>query len=406
MFIFIQMFFNCTSRERINPFDPNSDVDINRYVSLFIRERQDGFLVEPLIQQPVSFDSIFIYRSLNAPNQYLKILSMPASSDSILDMHPPLLTPLHYSLSLFSDGVETERISPIRRVYGKSNFLVFTTFGYGLYTFSFDFKEEKSQFFFNFPYYYWYPDIQDSIIYLTSRSEDQILMVDWHAKNLLESIHHKNPGPVLATRNNLYVATADSPSVLSIMDKNGSILGQKEFPDFVQELHQTNDQSIIVCGKEHIYILGPAMDVVSTIQLSPGNFLNGQIESSDLYFSVTDSISAKIMRLNLLSGELTTVIPEQAGNSFLVLSDTLYYEEIINQKRNFVKQILNGNRLFSKSVDINITRIKWNPTDRILLLLAQYNGVVIEFSTEGKLLTEQEIPYDPVDIIINEIQSF
>lgn len=392
---------SCTHRDKINLFDPENSVNIEQFLYLTTKMKSSGFEVYCNLYKQIQFDSVFIYKSVGDSLHFQKIYAADSTPIQFLDSSISPSTPIFYSASLYADGIETNKIYPQKRIFSRTNFLVFSIYGYALYQYTFDFEEENNVFYLPFPSFFWYYDSLTQNTFLSSYSYDAISKLNIKDGSLDVITTLKNPGPILLYNEFLFIASIDSPAIITKCTVNGEKLDSIMIPDGeILSLIPYIPNKILAVFSNKIVELDNNLQLIDSL-LSPQAEVSGAIyQNNYLYVLIHENSQSRIVQYNSLNdANGTTIVSGNLGSAFTVYADTLYYEERSKNSSTLVKQIINGNRLFSISDFNDIFKIAPIPNDNVVVVLDRFFGNIYLVSNKGDLLLRKTLSYDPVDIV-------
>lgn len=397
--VLLLILVGCTERERNNPFDPNSHVPTDEFLSLSVTAVKNGFLISWRLFKDFDIDSVLLYRSAENDSSYVKIHAFTPEEKVFPDTMVPASIPVFYSAAVQAGGRVTRKILPVRRVFGTNSYLVHSIYGYAVYLHVYDFQEVQKSIYLNYPYYYWLPDLRNNRVFLSSYNYDHIFELDtmtWKSEMMLQI---SRPGPMCMMEGQLLVASVEEHSRLYKIDPDSRVLLQTFIlPVQISVMFFLPDLGVIALATDRMYLFDRNFSVTDSLLFPEEQYVSSNVAGNSvicLYQKGTERILRRITLPDLQEEELMR--SENMGNSFLVVNDTLYWEEL-GENASLVKQIIHGPRLYKTGYFFDIHRLKRNPFDGNIMVIDRYNGRFSVYHPDGRLVLDEYVGYDPNDV--------
>ena len=402
-----QIFFYCTERNRLNPFDPEGK--IKSPIQLSISPSGQSAKLSWTIQDITDFKGFRLYRARD-DNEFTQLADLSPQtrsySDSLLDYYHWY----QYRMSILGYQNESLPSQPVRFYPGPGKVWLLTRYGYSIRQLSYDLLHSAKVYNTNYPPISWDLDLDREEIWLAHAQYRYIskMNISLGYEDFFLQNDFQQPIDIKLDSNSDRVIVLDSRGKALFLLENQTVRDSIALDrDNYFKMMVTNNSQIIVMNDNSARIFEAAGDSLSRINFEDGfRGADMVLQDSLLYVLISNSVSMQsqiiiyhrssqqIMQLNLTGN--FTLIDKPVDKNYLYLS------EVINSNSTrLVKLSLEGNRLLELPVLAgNIDDMAINQYDNSIIALQRYQNNLVLYDSLGQIISANNQIYDPIKISI------
>ena len=402
-----QIFFNCTERNRLNPFDPEGK--IKSPIQLSISPSGHSARLNWSIQDITDFKGFRLYRARDDNNFILLADLSPQTrsySDTLLDYYHWY----QYRIAILGYQNESLPSEPVRFYPGPGKVWLLTRYGYSIRQLSYDLLHSSKVYNTNYPPISWDLDLGREEIWLAHAQYRYIskMNISLGYEDFFLQNDFQQPMDIKRDSNSDRIIVLDSRGKALFLLENQTVRDSIALDrDNYFKMMVTNNSQIIAMNDNSARIFEAEGDSLYRINFEDGfRGADMMLQDSLLYVLISNATSSQsqlitfnrssqqLMHLNLTG--IFTLIGKPADKNYLYLS------EVINSNSTrLVKLSLEGNRLLELPVLAgNIDDIAINQNDNSIIVLQRYQNNLVLYDSLGQIISTNNQIYDPIKITI------
>ncbi len=408
LFTFLVIGWNCTERNRTNPFDPGGNS--SSPVALSLTPGQKSVQLRWSVKEIIDYTGFRVYRSLDPSGNFQLLAQLPPNDTEFADSTLQVSRWYYYRVTVLGNNVES-RPSPVQKaLLGPGNVWILTRYGYSIQEYSYDLQNRINLYNTNFPPVDWAPDLLDNYFWMAfsqyrivSRLNLDLGYEDFFLENNLvlpvdvewDSLQHQ-----------LYVLDQGSDKYYILKDKavvdSVSLSGEGPFKMLITDhsnlwvLDTTGVSAFDAKGDSLVRIPFPegykGEDLCSENGVT--YILASNSGTGSTCITICDGIQPRTQGLDL-GGHYTMIRKPAYGSYFWMVEQTAQ-----NSYRP-VKLSSTGERLLELPPVFSIEDLQVNPYDHSIVIARRYEETVASFDSLGNPLAELSGIYDPIKVFIH-----
>jgi hypothetical protein len=401
------IFFYCTERDRLNPFD--SKGNIKSPIQLSISPAGQSAKLDWTIQNITDFKGFRLYRARD-DNNFNPIADLSPQTRSYLDSLLDYYHWFQYRISILGYQNESLPSQPVKFYPGPGKVWLLTRYGYSIRQLSYDLLHAYKVYNTNYPPINWDLDLSREEIWLAHSQYRYIskMNIPLGYEDFFLQNDFQQPIDIKLDSHSDRVIILDSQGKAIFLLKNQMVqdsiaLDQNNYFKTLV----ANNSEIVVLNDNSACIFKADGDSLDRINFEGG--FSGRdmiLQDSCLYILISNSAltQSQIITYNRLNGQLVQL--NLIGNYTLfdkpVDKNYLYLSEVINSNSTrLVKLSIEGNRLLELPVLTgNIDDIAINQYDHSIIVLQRYQDNLVLYDSLGQMISTNNQIYDPIKISI------